>query len=93
MSSMTFSQKKFVPTAPEKGSFPLDHEGQCKRVMIQYMTCLQKNQDNNSLCREEAKAYLGCRMDNNLMAKEEWTKLGYKKEEGGEPVVAENKKQ
>lgn len=81
MSSMTFSQKKFVPSAPEKGSFPLDHEGQCKRVMIQYMTCLQQNQDNNTLCREDAKAYLACRMENNLMAKEEWTKLGYEKKE------------
>lgn len=80
MSSMTFSQKKFVPSAPDKGSFPLDHEGQCKRVMIKYMTCLQQNQDNNSSCREEAKDYLGCRMENNLMAKEEWTKLGYHKE-------------
>lgn len=54
--------------------------------MIQYMTCLQKNQDNNSECREEAKSYLGCRMDNNLMAKEEWTKLGYNQQKEAEPL-------
>lgn len=55
--------------------------------MVKYMTCLQQNQDNNSLCREEAKAYLGCRMDNNLMAKEEWTQLGYDQKEQGEATT------
>lgn len=81
MSSMTFSQKKFIPSAPDKGSFPLDHEGECKTFMLKYMSCLQEHRDNNTLCREEAKSYLGCRMENNLMAKEEWTKLGYHKQE------------
>ncbi|CAH0398281.1 unnamed protein product [Chilo suppressalis] len=27
MSTMTFGQKQFIPTPPDKGSFPLDHEG------------------------------------------------------------------
>lgn len=80
MSAMTFSQKKFTPTAPEKGSFPLDHESLCKRVMLSYMSCLTKTSDDNSKCREEAKSYLQCRMDNNLMAKESWTKLGFKED-------------
>ena len=79
MSSVTFGQKRFVPSAPDKGSFPLDHENLCKRVMLQYMKCLRLNKDNNSECREEAKSYLQCRMDNNLMAKEEWSKLGFDK--------------
>lgn len=78
MSSMTFGQKKFIPTAPEKGSFPLDHENACKRQMLKYMSCLSENTDNNSKCRDEAKSYLQCRMENNLMAQEEWTKLGFK---------------
>lgn len=77
MSSLTFSQKKFTPTAPANGSFPLDHENICKRVMLQYMTCLRLNRDETSNCRQEAQSYLQCRMDNNLMAKEEWTKLGF----------------
>lgn len=79
MSSLTFSQRKFTPTAPDKGSFPLDHENLCKRVMLQYMGCLRNNQDDNSKCREQAQAYLQCRMDNNLMAREEWSKLGFDK--------------
>ncbi|KAG4065252.1 hypothetical protein HA402_012694 [Bradysia odoriphaga] len=78
MSSMTFGQKKFIPTAPDKGSFPLDHENACKRQMLKYMACLSEHTDNNSKCRDEAKSYLQCRMENNLMAQEEWTKLGFK---------------
>lgn len=77
MSSMTFGQKLFQPTPPDKGSFPLDHDGACKKVMISYMSCLRKNNNSNTACREEAKDYLQCRMDNNLMAKEDWSKLGF----------------
>lgn len=58
-------------------SFPLDHDNTCKTFMVQYMSCLRKNQDNNSRCRDEAKNYLSCRMDNELMAKEDWTNLGF----------------
>lgn len=77
MSSFTFGNKIFTPTPPEKGSFPLDHEGQCKKSMLQYMLCLKSNKNNNSECRIEAKDYLQCRMDNQLMAKEDFSKLGF----------------
>ena len=30
MASNVFGAKQFKPTAPDKGSFPLDHEGECK---------------------------------------------------------------
>ncbi|XP_041979202.1 cytochrome c oxidase assembly protein COX19 [Aricia agestis] len=76
--AMTFGQKQFIPTPPEKGSFPLDHDGICKKTMVKYMTCLFNNESNNTMCRTEAKEYLACRMEHNLMAKEEWSKLGYK---------------
>ncbi|XP_026735121.1 cytochrome c oxidase assembly protein COX19 [Trichoplusia ni] len=78
--AMTFGQKTFIPTPPDKGSFPLDHDGLCKKSMTKYMKCLFNNDNNNSMCREESKEYLACRMDNNLMAKEDWSKLGYKDE-------------
>lgn len=77
MSSVTFSQKTFIPTPPEKGSFPLDHYGLCKKQMIVYMKCLRESNNNNSVCREAAKNYLACRMENNLMSQEEWSKLGF----------------
>ncbi|XP_026480557.1 cytochrome c oxidase assembly protein COX19-like [Ctenocephalides felis] len=81
MSSMTFGQKSFIPTAPQKGSFPLDHEGQCKLFMIKYMRCLRENKNDNSKCRDEAQSYLACRMDNELMAREDFAKLGFDKKE------------
>lgn len=77
MSTVTFGQKRFNPVPPDKGSFPLDHENACKAPMLQYMKCLQLHRDDSTVCREEAKKYLACRMDNNLMAKEEWKSLGF----------------
>lgn len=77
MSSSTFGQKRFTPVPPDKGSFPLDHESVCKRQMIDYMKCLREHRDDSSSCRNHAKEYLHCRMNNNLMTKEEWKSLGF----------------
>ncbi|XP_076175768.1 cytochrome c oxidase assembly protein COX19 [Ptiloglossa arizonensis] len=77
MTSYTFSQKTFTPVPPEKGSFPLDHEGTCKLLMIKYMQCLYQNQNQNTMCRGIAKDYLACRMENQLMAEDDWANMGY----------------
>ena len=77
MSAMTFGQKSFTPTAPEKGSFPLDRENVCKNFMVEYMFCLKDNGRVNEKCRREAQQYFKCRMEHNLMDKQEWDKLGY----------------
>ena len=74
-------QKTFRPSAPDKGSFPLDHDGECKKSMLQYMVCIQKNNQENTLCRQESKNYLKCRMEHNLMTKDDWKKLGYSDDE------------
>ncbi|XP_014212283.1 cytochrome c oxidase assembly protein COX19 [Copidosoma floridanum] len=81
MSSVTFSQKKFIPVPPEKGSFPLDHEGLCRNLMVKYMRCLYENKNVSSNCRDISKDYLACRMENGLMAQEDWTKLGFNEQE------------
>ena len=85
MASNTFGQKTFTPTAPEKGSFPLDHEGECKKPMLHYMICLRQHSNNNAECRSLAKDYLDCRMNHRLMIREDWNKLGF-----GD-LIAENK--
>ncbi|XP_067136488.1 cytochrome c oxidase assembly protein COX19-like [Centruroides vittatus] len=111
-----FGQKTFKPVPPEKGSFPLDHEGQtvnfyininfsipacdCDDLisiidhahrkhlsiiqyniklwrMLEYLLCLHQSDGDNSMCRLIAKEYLQCRMDKDLMKKEEWSKLGF----------------
>lgn len=45
--------------------------------MVKYMLCLREHDNNNSFCRKESQDYLSCRMDHNLMAKEDWSKLGF----------------
>ena len=77
MASNTFGQKSFSPSAPLKGSFPLDHEGECKKSMLRYMICLRENSNQNSDCRQLSKEYLDCRMQKQLMVREEWNKLGF----------------
>jgi len=76
MASNVFGAKKFTPTPPDKGSFPLDHEGECKQYFLRYMICLGENGSANSACRKESREYLSCRMDKGLMAKEDWKSLG-----------------
>ena len=68
--------KSFKPTPPDKGSFPLDHDGECKKFFLKYMMCLTQNESNNSRCREQSKDSLECRMEKGLMAKERWDALG-----------------
>ncbi|KAF8858115.1 hypothetical protein BDZ45DRAFT_704901 [Acephala macrosclerotiorum] len=78
------------PTPPERGSFPLDHDGECKDVMMNYLSCIKKAKGmNDPECRLFAKSYLGCRMDNNLMAKDEFKNLGFG-EDKAKPVLDPN---
>ncbi|XP_072229378.1 cytochrome c oxidase assembly protein COX19 [Leuresthes tenuis] len=76
--AMNFGSKSFKPRAPDKGSFPLDHFGECKDFKEKFMKCLRENHHDNSKCRLQSKDYLSCRMDHQLMAKEPLQKLGFK---------------
>ncbi|TVY16842.1 Cytochrome c oxidase assembly protein COX19 [Lachnellula arida] len=79
------------PTPPERGSFPLDHDGvgECKDVMMNYLSCIKKVKGTNEAeCRSIAKTYLSCRMDRNLMAKDEFKNLGFGEEK---PATAATK--
>ncbi|KAL7942378.1 hypothetical protein V8C42DRAFT_347865 [Trichoderma barbatum] len=61
------------PTPPQRGSFPLDHDGECKKVMTSYLACMKKVRGvNEDECRNLAKAYLS-----NLMARDEFKNLGF----------------
>ncbi|KEY71620.1 hypothetical protein S7711_08088, partial [Stachybotrys chartarum IBT 7711] len=67
------------PNPPQRGSFPLDHDGECKTAMTEYLACMKKARGANGTeeCRNLAKAYLSCRMDRNLMARDEFKNLGF----------------
>ncbi|XP_022092651.1 cytochrome c oxidase assembly protein COX19-like [Acanthaster planci] len=75
--AMNFGQKSFKPRPPDKGSFPLDHEGECKIFKEKFMECLRKHHSDNNKCRQQSMEYLRCRMDRDLMTKEPLRKLGY----------------
>lgn len=69
--------RTWTPTPPERGSFPLDHDGECKEYMTKYLTCMKCTENKNAPnCRILAKQYLKCRMDNQLMEKSDWDSLG-----------------
>ncbi|CAM9304532.1 unnamed protein product [Pylaiella littoralis] len=46
-----------------------------------FLACLEKNDRDHLPCKSLSKRYLACRMDRNLMAKEEFEKLGFTSEE------------
>ncbi|KAG9301564.1 hypothetical protein G9A89_003199 [Geosiphon pyriformis] len=71
----------FTTTPPERGSFPLDHQGECKELVKSYLDCLKQNKSNNGVCRNLSKAYLRCRMERGLMVKDEFTNLGFQEED------------
>ncbi|DAZ94744.1 TPA: hypothetical protein N0F65_011560 [Lagenidium giganteum] len=87
---------------PEKGSFPLDHYGECKPFMKvcavkaagsmnelrltenaelvgpqEFLQCMKEHQSQHIQCKHLSKAYLKCRMDNNLMKEEPLDHLGF----------------
>ncbi|KAG7491162.1 hypothetical protein MATL_G00000050 [Megalops atlanticus] len=76
--AMNFGTKSFKPRPPDKGSFPLDHFGECKSFKDKFMKCLKDYSYDSSSCRLQSKEYLECRMERQLMAREPLEKLGFK---------------
>lgn len=68
---------RITKSAPDKGSFPIDHDHTCGGFMLQLLKCLRENKFDNESCRSHSKDYLKCRMDNNLMAREDMGNLGF----------------
>ncbi|XP_063284967.1 cytochrome c oxidase assembly protein COX19 [Pelobates fuscus] len=89
--AMNFGSKTFKPRPPEKGSFPLDHYGECKPFKEKFMRCLRENTYQSGPCREASKEYLECRMERQLMAKEPLEKLGFKDLVNNQKTEEQNK--
>ncbi|PWN29122.1 hypothetical protein BDZ90DRAFT_206332, partial [Jaminaea rosea] len=81
-----FSMSTVLP--PDRGSFPLDHEGECKQVMTEYMRCMKENRQDNGKCRHLSRRYLECRMEKGLMEKDEMKNLGFQGNEEPASVKA-----
>ncbi|XP_036406172.1 cytochrome c oxidase assembly protein COX19 [Megalops cyprinoides] len=76
--AMNFGTKSFKARPPDKGSFPLDHFGECKSFKDKFMKCLKDSGYDSSSCRLQSKEYLECRMERQLMAREPLERLGFK---------------
>eukprot|EP00568_Trieres_chinensis_P000775 CAMPEP_0183298596 /NCGR_PEP_ID=MMETSP0160_2-20130417/5573_1 /TAXON_ID=2839 ORGANISM="Odontella Sinensis, Strain Grunow 1884" /NCGR_SAMPLE_ID=MMETSP0160_2 /ASSEMBLY_ACC=CAM_ASM_000250 /LENGTH=142 /DNA_ID=CAMNT_0025460669 /DNA_START=233 /DNA_END=662 /DNA_ORIENTATION=+ len=74
---VNFSASKQFVKPPQRGIFPLDHDSECKPAMEAYLECLQSSRSQHHKCRELSKEYLQCRMDNQLMAREDLNDMGY----------------
>ena len=70
MSSMNFSSSKQYVRPPQRGVFQLDHDAECKPFIEKYMACLNDSNDVHHKCKELSKEYLQCRIDRQLMSKE-----------------------
>uniref|UniRef100_A0ACD5U0G8 Uncharacterized protein n=1 Tax=Avena sativa TaxID=4498 RepID=A0ACD5U0G8_AVESA len=66
------------PVPPEKGVFPLDHLHECDLEKKDYLACLKSTGAQSEKCRLFSKKYLECRMERNLMAKQDMSELGFR---------------
>jgi cytochrome c oxidase assembly protein subunit 19 len=57
--------------------------------MKAYLACMKSARSVNDVCREQAKTYLKCRMDHNLMAPDTMKNLGFHDENSGGPKSQE----
>ena len=64
-------------SAPDKGSFPLDHFHECEEHAVRYNTCLDKHQLMPKRCQKFQISYIECRMKNGLMTKDKVENLGF----------------
>jgi len=74
-----FRQTNVTVKQPERGSFPLDHNGACKESMNSYMSCLREHGFQGNKCRDYSLNYLKCRMEKGLMAEDDFANLGFQK--------------
>jgi cytochrome c oxidase assembly protein subunit 19 len=78
----TGGRKKAGPAKPpEKGAFPLDHGGECKKHATTFMACLNKHGSRHAPCKSLAKLYFECRMERGLMAKEDLGTMGFSEDQ------------
>ena len=82
-----FGASRINVKPPERGIFPLDHDGECKETMKKYLECLKSHESDHFKCRDQSKQYLQCRMDVDLMAKEDLNNLGF----GSDPSYTRKK--
>jgi cytochrome c oxidase assembly protein subunit 19 len=78
--------RNLPPSPPARGSFPLDHGGECKAAMARFLACMRAQEAGpqggreaaaHNECKGLSKDYLQCRMQRGLMAAEDLDTLGF----------------
>ncbi|KAJ8614456.1 hypothetical protein CTAYLR_000823 [Chrysophaeum taylorii] len=94
---MNFSAQKQQIKPPERGSFPLDHAGECKPFKEAFLACMKEHGSEHINCKPLSKQYLQCRMDRGLMARDDLAKVGFgdddTKDTRGSRVVTEGQRE
>ena len=67
---------------PLRGSFPLDHDHICQPHVLEFINCVKGNRGDSQPCRDIAKKYFECRMENELMEKGSLEDIGFFDGEG-----------
>ena len=76
------SASRLRPVPPQRGSFPMDRDGDCLELAKKYLECVKLVDGVNAPnCRLIAKNYLECRMSHGLMDRDEMKNLGFKSDE------------
>ena len=74
---MANRKTRMAISAPDKGSFPLDHFHECEEHAIRYNACLDKHQLMPKRCQKFQINYIECRMKHGLMGKDKIENLGF----------------
>ncbi|RYG68183.1 coiled-coil-helix-coiled-coil-helix domain-containing protein [archaeon] len=77
-----FGGSRVQTRAPERGVFPLDHDGECKVHVKAFLECLKEHDNDHYPCKDFSKAFLKCRMERNLMAPDDLDNLGFSEGKG-----------
>ncbi|XP_071731903.1 uncharacterized protein [Rutidosis leptorrhynchoides] len=80
------------PVPPEKGVFSLDHMHLCDDAKKEYISCLKTSGHKSEICKHLSKKYLECRMEKNLMAKQDMSELGFMTDDTSEVSKEKDKK-
>lgn len=92
MSAISMGAGRQTIKPPQRGIFPLDHDRTCKEPMEAYLNCLKEQSEIHHKCRDYSRDYLQCRMDNELMARENLDDLGYSEQHTVEGAKAYDKR-
>lgn len=90
---MNFSAPKQKITAPERGSFPLDHGGECKPLKTEFLACLKTHGNEHINCKAISKRYLECRMNKGLMARDDLKNVGFSDDDAPPRVSTEGQRE